>query len=212
METIKTPQKPPSERIFRKDELDRLQSADKITSLEDINEKKLGDLGENFNIDRQSDCVIVYCLDRDSNLIPRVTFCIKIEKSMCIKLFYLGVPIPLPQWFLNGRSGHLTSWSMMPNFIAYIKERSDEAKSLMLELNSNQFKKRPLHSNQMIRYALELQAYKILLKELNLPSISYLNTLTSSEYGLFPLITLTFLLYFNSNYYQNWKLNKMTEF
>ena len=186
LETIKTPRKPPAERIFRKDEIDRFQSADKITSLEDINEKKVADLGENFKIDRQSDCVIVYCLDRDSNLIPRVTFCIKIEKSMCIKLFYLGVPIPLPHWFLNGRSAHLTSWSMMPNFISHMKERSDEAKSLMLELNSNQFKKRPLHSNQMIRYALELrytslQAYKILLKELNLPSVSYLNTLTSGE-------------------------------
>ena len=41
LETIKTPRKPPAERIFRKDEIDRFQSADKITSLEDINEKKL---------------------------------------------------------------------------------------------------------------------------------------------------------------------------
>ena len=75
---------------------------------------------------------------------------------------------------------------MIPNVISYTKQRSEEAKSALLELHSNQLTKRPLHSNQMTHYALELrytslQAYKILLKELNLPSISYLKTWTSGS-------------------------------
>jgi hypothetical protein len=106
-----------------------------------------------------------------------------------LKLFYKGVPIPLPPWFVTGRNARLTSWSMIPNFVSYMKETTKETKSVLCELNYNKFKKRPSYSAEMIRYALELrytslQAYKILLRELSLPSVSYLRKLASGEYNL----------------------------
>ena len=51
-----------------------------------------------------------------------------------------------------------------------MKERSEETKSILCELSSKKFKKRPSLSAKMIRYSLELrytslQAYSILLRE-----------------------------------------------
>ena len=107
----------------------------------------------------------------DSEFTPQVTYCNKVDQSLCLKLFYKGVPLPLPPWFSVERNSQLTSWSMVPNFVSYMKERSEETKSILCELNSNKFKKRPFFSAEMIRYSFKLrtaslQAYNILLREL----------------------------------------------
>ena len=139
-------------------------------------------LGENFKIKSLPYCAIIYCLEMNSEFTPQVTYCIKVDQSLCLKLFYKGVPIPLPPWFSVGRNSRLTNWSMMPNFISYMKKRSEETKFILCELISNEFKKRPSFSAEMIRYSLELRYTSlptyILLRELCLPSVSYLRKLT----------------------------------
>ena len=109
-----------------------------------------------------------------------------IEQSLCVNLFYKGTSMPLPVLFRKGRNTHLTSWSMMPNLIVYMKQKTEEDKSLLDELESLKFKKRPHYSSHIVRYALELrytslQAYKILLREFKLPSVSFLRSLASGE-------------------------------
>ena len=139
-------------------------------------------LWENFKIKSLPYCAIIYCLEMNSEFTPQVTYCIKVDQSLCLKLFYKGVPIPLPPWFSVGRNSRLTSWSMMPNFVSYMKKRSEETKFILCELISNEFKKRPSFSAEMIRYSLELRYTSlptyILLRELCLPSVSYLRKLT----------------------------------
>ena len=56
----------------------------------------------------------------------------------------------------------------MPNFVSYMNEKNEETKSILCELNTNKFKKRPFFSAEMICYSLELrytllQAYNIYL-------------------------------------------------
>ena len=89
--------------------------------------------------------------------------------------------MPLPHQFFVGRNSRL-----MTNFVSYMKERSGEAKYVLCELNSYKFKKRPHFSAEMICNSLELRytsllAYNILLRELCLPSVSYLRKVTSGK-------------------------------
>ena len=174
LQSIKSGRKPPKERLFREDELSKFMATDKINSIHDITVEKLKEVGQNFKITRQQDHTSIYCLKNNPDAIPQITYCIKIEQSLCVKLFPKGTSMPLPIWFRKGRNTHLTSWSMMPNLFVYIKEKAEEDKSLLDELESLKFKKRPHYSSHIVRYALELryaslQAYKLLPREFNLP-------------------------------------------
>ena len=42
-------------------------------------------------------------------LLPEVTECILIEKELHVKLFFKGLPVPLPELFRHGRDCRLTS-------------------------------------------------------------------------------------------------------
>lgn len=183
-ETIKTPRKPAKERIFRDDELQAFKAKDEIKSINDITDKKVRGLGQDFQINRQQDHVTIYCLENNSDALPQITFCVKIQHTLSVKLFHKGLGFSL--WFRKGRNTRLTSWSMVPNFIVHMRQKVKESKSLLDELEDLKFKGRPQYSSHMIRYALELrytslQAYNILLRELNLPSVSFLRSLTSGE-------------------------------
>lgn len=186
LETIRTPRKPPKFRPFQEDELENFKKVDKITCLEDINEKKVNDLGQEFVMKRNDDNLAIYKLETNEVRIPEVTHCIRVDKDLHVKLFYKSVPLPLPLWFRQGRNTHLTSYSMLENFITYMKQEAEDHQGILTELTNLKYYKHPIYSARLIRYALELrytslQAYKILLEELPLPSVSYLRSLTAGE-------------------------------
>ena len=78
---------------------------------------------------------------------------------------------------------------MPENFALHIKQKGEECSVILKELNNIQYYKlqgRPKFSNILIRFALTLryssyQTYKLLLKELPLPSLSILKKLASGE-------------------------------
>ena len=121
-DTLETPRKPPKVRVFHKDEYPKIKATDEITALEQITEKIVKQFGEDFKTQSLPDCAIIYWLEMDSEFTPKVTYCIKVHQSLCLKLFYKGVPVPLSPWLSVGRNSRLMRWSMMPNFVLLMKE------------------------------------------------------------------------------------------
>ena len=94
LDTLKTPRKPPKLRVFHEDKFTKFKATYEITALEQITEKKVKQLGD-FKIKSFPNGAIIYCLEMDSEFTPQVTYCIKVDQSLCLKLFYKGVPIPI---------------------------------------------------------------------------------------------------------------------
>ncbi len=105
---------------------------------------------------------------------------------MHVQLQYNGNPLPLPLWFICGTDAKLRRYSQLENFPIDIKNAAEnENYSLLDELEKRRHfkpKGRPPYSSSLIRYSLilrytSLQAYKLLLQNFPLPSISLLNKL-----------------------------------
>ena len=113
---------------------------------------------------------------------PAVPECITIDTSLHVSLSYDGHVIPLLEWFHHGQNCTVTIFSMLENFVSYIKQKGEECSVILKELNNTQYYKRqgrPKFSNILIRLAIMLrysscQTHKLLLKELALPSMSVL--------------------------------------
>ena len=76
---------------------------------------------------------------------------------------------------------------MLPNFIAYMKCEYEKHGLVLEELGNLRFtNSKPVYSANLIRYACvlrysSLSAFKLLLTEINLPSISFLRKVTSGK-------------------------------
>ena len=118
--------------------------------------------------------------------VPEVTDCIRIDSDLHVKLFYKGSPIPLPEWFRKGSKCLLATKDILQNFPAYIRQEQEQLGDVLEELRELRFKKRPIYSANLIRYAMQLRytslpAYKLLVKEFKLPSISLLRKLAAGK-------------------------------
>lgn len=205
VDTIKTPRKPPTERIFQKDQLHKFVNEDSITCLEDLISKGPRSCEEGISFDQKENFLLMYKLEFDENTeVPQVTYCIRVEKALRVKLFYKNVPMPLPTWFRQNRNTVLTSCSMLQNLINHMKQTAEENFSIFSELQQLRYTKCPNYSSNVVRYALylrytSLQAYKLLLEEFPLPSVSYLRSLTngmySTNYFIFVNITISYYFY-----------------
>ena len=181
----KTPRKPPTVRQYQPDELIKFQESDTIRTLEDIDAACIKELGENFTSINKDDHLMIYKLETSN--VPEVTYCIDVSSDLRVKLYHKNIPVPLPEWFRQGRNTFLTSKSMIVNFVSYLNERSKERNALLEEINSLAHQKHPTYSYNMILFALELrytsvQAYKMLSKEMMPPSLTFLRNLTRGKY------------------------------
>ena len=124
--------------------------------------------------------------------IPQVSETIVVDKMLHIKLFSVASPIPLPEWFRKGSDCCLRKKSMPENLPSYIRNFVEVKKlpdDILSELELIRYKKtvdKPKYSVNMLRYALLLrytsvQAYKLLLQQFPLPSLSLLKKLTEGE-------------------------------
>ena len=162
--------------------MDSFRERDTITSLADLNETTAPD---GFQFKKSNDHALFYNLvfDKETKF-PKILESIKVDSDLHVQLQYNGIPVPLPQWFVQGHNARLKKVSMLENLPAYIRNVVfDNYNELLDEINKRQFikpKGRPPYSVEMIRYGLHLrhvslQAYKQLLEKFSLPSISLLN-------------------------------------
>ena len=190
--------KAPLKRIYQPDELDLFRQKDEITCLKDIDRDGILD---GFIRKSEDDYILFYKLIfNEVTKFPDHTESIKIDSNLHVQLQFNGTPLPLPRWFTHGHNARLNRMSMLENFPTYIKESVAESHySFWNELNERKLyhpKGRPPYSAKLIRFALHLrhmslQAYRLLLKEFPMPSISLLNKIQRG--GVDALKAITFL-------------------
>ena len=122
----------------------------------EINESLLKLLPEGFHI-LKKDRVAFFSIEDNACSVPVVTYCIKIDKELHVKLFYKGSPLHLPAWVCKGRNATFTSKSMLQNFIPYIKEIGEKFGSVLEEVYTLKYQTHPMYSANLIRYALSLR-------------------------------------------------------
>ena len=186
LETIKSSRKLPKERIFQPDQFEEFKKQDSIMNIDDLLTKGPKNFGKEFIFDRKDDCTIMYKLESNAEQVPRVTFCIRVDNSLRVKLYYMNSPISLPAWFRQSRNTVLTSCSMLQNFINHMKQVADDRESILSDLEHVKFQQNPSYPARVLRFAIELrhtslQAYNLLLKELPLPSVSLLRQITKGK-------------------------------
>ena len=124
-----------------------------------------------FEFRQFESCVIFYKLKFDNvSQFPTILESIRIGKDLLVQLQYIGIPLLLPSWFINGHNAKLDTVLL------------DELKQRELYKPTG----RSPFSSSMIRFALHLrhtslQAYKLLLEKFPVPSISLLNKIQQGE-------------------------------
>ena len=181
------PRPPPTKRYFGRNDMPDFLFTDKIKDLNCLTET---DCPPGFSFRRQDNSVLYYNLVFDNITgVPSVEKCLSINEQLHVTLTYRGYHLPLPQWFRMGNNCTLHRKSMLVNFPPYMKSRGSEMNTILHELNSSQFHKpqgRPQYSASMIRYALLIrftscQAYKLLLGQLSLLSLSLLRKISTGS-------------------------------
>ena len=123
METIKSARKPPKERIFQEDQLEKFRKKDSIACLNDLASKGPKSCNDGFIFDHLEEVLVMYKLERDgSTNVPQVTYAIHVDVNLRVKLFYKNSPIALPVWFRQGRKTILSSCSMIQPLINHMKQ------------------------------------------------------------------------------------------
>lgn len=181
------PRKLPKQRGIYKDEL---QDFNKQDIIHDFSKLGADQAPPGFLTRKADDCIIYYRLEFDEKTnFPHVFESIRIDTEFHVQLQYNGIKVPLPDWFVVGKSAKLNRVSMIHNFPPYLKKvaedksNEDGSMSILEELEQRKHfkpKGRPPYSAELIRYALLLrytsaQAYRVLLKQFPLTSFSLLN-------------------------------------
>ena len=87
---------------------------------------------------------------------PKILESIKVDSDLHVQLQYNGIPVPLPQWFVQGHNARLKKVSMLENLPTHIQNVVfDNYNELLDELNKRQFLKpkgRLPYSVEIIRY------------------------------------------------------------
>ena len=108
---------------------------------------------------KKEDHVFLYKLELNDASVPEVTLCVRINQDLRLKLFSKGLPLPLPQWFRQGRDTRLSSKSMLQNFVSYIKVKSESHSTVADELQQVKLMKSPAYSSNTVRYEIYFSAY-----------------------------------------------------
>ena len=181
--TPTTSRKEPRKRLFQEDEMPQFsQAVDPI--IHDVSElEKYTPAG--FECRRVEDSILFYRLVFDEKTqFPTILESIRVDSDLHVQLRYNGDPVPLPPWFVKGRSAKLTRPSMLENLPPYIRSVAEESPYTILEelkaRKNYKPKGQPPYSAALIRFALHLrytsaQAYRQLLEMFPLPSFSLLN-------------------------------------
>ena len=92
-----------------------------------------------FNANEMKTLIFYRTVFDEKTDLPSICECIKIDADLLVKLQhrlwlqYNGNSLPLPKWFVHGRSAKLTRISMLQNLPTYISSIRDEHTSSILE-------------------------------------------------------------------------------
>ena len=183
--SVHTLRKAPKQRIFQEDELETFKKQDEIKDFGGIDQTLIKYFGYDYLCSRYEDHAIFYKMEKDSLSVPEITHCIRIDSNLHVKLYHKRCPIPLPEWFRRANC-KLSSKSMLENFPIYIQQESERFGGVLDELRQLKYKTSPVYSANLIRYALMLRytslpAYKLLMEEFKLPSVSLLRRITAGK-------------------------------
>ena len=93
--------------------MDSVRERDTITSLANLNETAAPD-GLQFK--KSNDHALFYNLVFDKKTkFPKIQESIKVDSDLHVQLQYNGIPVPLPQWFVQGHNARLKKNSMLEN-------------------------------------------------------------------------------------------------
>ena len=107
------PRKSQTKRVYQQYQFKLFDEQNKIKSFDDIN-STLTPPGYTFQI--YDDLVVFYCFETVLS-VTEVTYYVRVDRDVGVKLFYKGSFLFLPHWFHHGRDCHLTKKSMMQNFV-----------------------------------------------------------------------------------------------
>ena len=84
---------------------------------------------ENFTFKRLANTVQLFNLKCNEKAgIPAVSKCISVDKNLPVHLSYHGLVIPLLQWLWYEHNWTLTKFSMLENFVSYLRNKGDCSK------------------------------------------------------------------------------------
>ena len=99
--------------------------------------------------------------DKETKKFPKILKSIKVDSDLHVQLQYNGIPVTLPQWFVQGHIAQLEKVSMLENVPAHIwNVPFDNYSELLDKLNKRQFLKpkgKPPYSVEIIRNGLHLR-------------------------------------------------------
>ena len=160
----------PRKRSFP-DELPTFQQLDMIRTFKDLN-KSIAPAGFQFK-ELDNHVLYFHLVFDDETKFPKILESIKVDNDLHVQLQCNGMPLPLPQWFVQGHKATLKKVSCLENFPAYIRNTvTGNCNELLNKLNQKKIFNplgRPPYSASMIQYALHLrctslQAYSLLLE------------------------------------------------
>ena len=95
---------------------------------------------DGFQLKKSNDHVLFYDLVFDEKTkFPKILESIRVDLDLHVQLQYNGIPIPLPQWFVQGHNARLKKVSMLENLPAHIRNVAfDNYNELLDELNKRQ--------------------------------------------------------------------------
>ena len=150
------------------DELEDYKSQDPTSNFADLSECNAP---AGYKCHKDEYCIIFYNVAiNEKSGFPQVQKAIKIDKDLHVKLQFCSNNIPLPQWFVKGRTARLSSFSMLDDFPPYLQSFKGKQNQLLIEMGNQQHYKAKAHvpfSAELIRLALLLrytsaQAYRLL--------------------------------------------------
>ena len=111
--SVSVPRKSQTKRLYQQYQFKLFDEQNKIKSFDDIN-STLTPPGYTFQI--YDDLVVFYCFETVLS-VREVTYYVRVDRDVGVKLFYKGSFLFLPHWFHHGRDCHLTKKGMMQNFV-----------------------------------------------------------------------------------------------
>ena len=104
---------PPTIRVCQ-DELGN-QKKDKIAVFSQIDGSFLTDLEQVYSFMKNENHVLFCEVELNNSSVSEVTHCARVDSDLKVKLFFKSLPLPVPQWFRQGRDTRLSSKSMLQN-------------------------------------------------------------------------------------------------
>ena len=103
--------------------------------MEDIDATCVKALCKEFTSLNRKGHILTFKLENNTSNVPEIFHCIDVSTNLRVKLYLKKVPVPLLEWFRQGRNVFLTSKAVMVYFIPHLGERSEEQNKILYEVN-----------------------------------------------------------------------------